>query len=156
MAHLQSDLNEFVELLNSNKVDFIVVGGHAVAFHGHPRFTGDIDFLVRPNAENGKRIVQVLVQFGFLSLGVQAADFEVPEQVIQLGRPPNRIDLLTAISGVSFEEAWSTRVAGQLGPNCVSFLGLDALLKNKAATGRDKDREDVKKLRAIASRKRIE
>ncbi len=104
---LQQDLREFVALLNSHRVDFLVVGGHAVAFHGHPRFTGDIDFLIRPSLQNA---TQVLNAFD-LSLSVE--DFVKPGNVVQLGRPPNRIDLLTSFSGVEFEDAWSSRASGK-------------------------------------------
>ncbi|MFZ5891176.1 MAG: hypothetical protein ACOY0T_09000 [Myxococcota bacterium] len=91
MAKLHSDLSEFVALLNSRSVEYVVVGGHAVAFHGHPRFTGDIDFLVRPTPENAYRVLLVLKDFGFGDLGLTADDLTAPERVVQLGRPPNRI-----------------------------------------------------------------
>src|ERR1700678_2529267 len=106
---LQEDLREFVELLNSHDVDYLIVGGYAVAYHGHPRFTGDIDFFVRPTADNARALLGVLEEFGFAELGLSANDFTSPHQVIQLGLPPNRIDLLTGISGVSFEQAWPGR-----------------------------------------------
>ena len=149
---LQQDLREFIELLNSLGVDCIVIGGHAVAYHGHPRFTGDIDFLVRPTRENADRLLETLRAFGFSELALSADDFTRPGAVIQLGRPPNRIDLLTSISGVEFEEAWNSRLGGELDGLPVSFLGLEALLKNKQASGRDKDLGDIKKLRAIAAK----
>lgn len=154
MAKLQSDLSEFVRLLNSHGVEYLVVGGHAVAFHGHPRLTGDVDFFFRASRENADRLLAVLSDFGFGDLGLSDDDLVAPERVIQLGRPPNRIDLLTSISGVSFEEAWATREAGDLGEHQVNYLGWDALLRNKTASDRDKDRLDVKKLRAIAARRK--
>jgi len=147
---LQRDLKEFIELLISSGVDFIIIGGHAVAFHGHPRFTGDIDFLVRSTPENAERIIATLKVFGFGEVGLSFQDFTRPGSVVQLGRPPNRIDLLTSISGVDFEEAWEGKVAGEIDGLAVFFLGLDALLKNKQASGRDKDLADVKKLQAVA------
>jgi predicted nucleotidyltransferase len=149
---LQQDLREFIELLNSLRVDYIVIGGHAVAFHGHPRFTGDIDFLVRSTRENAERLLEALRAFGFSELALSIDDFTRPNAVVQLGRPPNRIDLLTSISGVDFEEAWDSRLRGELDGIPVSFLGLEALLKNKQASGRDKDLGDIKKLRAIAAK----
>jgi hypothetical protein len=154
MAKLQRDLNEFVGLLNSQGVEYVVVGGHAVAFHGHPRFTGDIDLLVRPDRDNAQRLLRVLKDFGFGSLDLGPDDLTTPERIVQLGQPPNRIDLLSSISGVSFDEAWNTRVAGELGDHRVSFLGWDALIRNKTASNRDKDRLDVAKLQAIAARRR--
>lgn len=149
---LQKDLKEFIELLNSQKVDYIVIGGHAVAFHGHPRFTGDIDFVVRPTRGNAGCLLRVLRAFGFSELTLSEDDFLRPDTVIQLGRSPNRIDLVTSISGVEFAEAWDGRTSGELGGLPVHFLGLEALLKNKRATGRDKDLVDIKKLVAIAAR----
>jgi hypothetical protein len=140
--------------LNSHAVEYLVVGGHAVAFHGHPRFTGDIDFLVRPTAENADRVLAAVRDFGFGDLQLASGDFTVPERIVQLGRPPNRIDILTSISGVDFEDAWSDRVAATLDEQPVHFLGFDALIRNKKASGRDKDLADVKTLSAIAGRKR--
>jgi hypothetical protein len=154
LAKLQSDLSEFVELLNSHGVEYLVVGGYAVAFHGHPRLTGDIDFFLRCSRENAERVLLVLKDFGFGELELTVDDLVAPERVVQLGRPPNRIDLLTTISGVSFDDAWTTRIAGKLGDLCVHFIGCDALIRNKMASDRDKDRLDVKKLKAIASRKK--
>ncbi len=153
MATLHSDLSAFIGLLNSRRVEYLVVGAHAVAFHGHPRFTGDIDFLVRPTRENAERLLLVLNDFGFGDLNLTVDDLTRTERVVQLGHPPNRIDLLTSISGVSFDEAWTGRVRGELGDRSVDFLGWDALIKNKTASDRDQDRADVKKLTAIAARK---
>jgi hypothetical protein len=140
--------------LNSHGVEFVVVGAHAVAFHGHPRFTGDLDLLVRPAPENAERVMATLRAFGFPSPGLSAADFLRPDSVVQLGVAPNRIDLLTSITAVGFDEAWAGRAAGALGGLPVSFLGYDALLKNKLATGRSRDAEDVVRLKAIRSRER--
>ena len=150
---LQRDLREFIELLNSHGIDYVVVGGHAVAYHGHPRFTGDIDFLVRPTQQNGARLVEALRAFGFSELSLAAEDFVKPESIVQLGRPPNRIDLLTSISAVSFEEAWSSRVHADLDGLPVAFLGLDELLKNKQASGRPKDVADAAVLLARARKR---
>lgn len=151
---LAKDLREFIESLSSHGVEFVVVGAHAVAFHGHPRFTGDLDLLVRPAPENAGRLMAALRAFGFASPGLSAADFLRPESVVQLGVAPNRIDLLTSLTGVGFDEAWAGRVAGALGGLPVSFLGYDALLKNKQATGRTRDAEDVARLKAIRARER--
>ena len=146
---LEKDLREFIESLNSRRVDYIVVGGHAVAFHGHPRFTGHIDFFVRPSSQNAERLVEAITEFGFSELHLSADTFTRPNTVVQLGYPPNRIDLLTSISGVDFEEAWSNKAPGELDGLPVFFLGRDALLKNKRASGRDKDLVDVNKLSAV-------
>jgi predicted nucleotidyltransferase len=146
---LQTDLSEFVALLISRKVEFVVVGGHAVAFHGHPRYTGDIDIFIRPSPENAAKVMDALVAFGFGGLSISMEDLSKPARTIQLGRPPNRIDLLTIISGVSFEEAWETRVRGDLGGQGVDYIGFDALILNKQASGRDRDQMDVKQLQRI-------
>ena len=149
---LGKDLRKFIELLNSQKVDYIVVGVHAVAFHGHPRFTGDIDFLIRPSRENAARLIGAMAEFGFSEMKLSPDDFIPPNTVVQLGHPPNRIDLLTSISGVAFEEAWESRLSGDLDAIAVYFLGWDALLKNKRAAGRDKDLADVSKLSAVRAK----
>lgn len=140
---LQSDLREFIGLLNSRKVDYLVVGGHAVAFHGYPRFTGDVDFFINATPENAGRVLQVLDDFGFGSLGLDVQSLTQAGKVIQLGRPPNRIDLLTSISGVAFEEAWEQRIAAELDGIPVHFVSKEALIKNKRAAARSKDLADV-------------
>ncbi len=151
---LQQDLREFVALLNSHKVEFVVVGGHAVAFHGHPRFTGDIDFLIRPSVQNAKQVLDVLRAFGFGDLSLSVDDFVKLGNVVQLGRPPNRIDLLTSISGVGFEDAWTSRIQAELDGLPVCFLGWQSLIDNKQASGRPKDLADVAKLKAVAAARR--
>ena len=143
---LPKDLREFVESLNSHGVEYVLVGAYAMAYHSRPRYTEDIDILVRPSAENGVRLLGVIEAFGFTSLGLTAADFQTQNQVVQLGRPPNRIDILTSISGVSFEEAWQERQFGELDGVPAPFLSKDCLARNKAASGRDKDLEDLKRL----------
>lgn len=143
---LQTDLREFIALLNSHAVDYVIVGGHAVAFHGHPRFTGDIDFFVRPSSENATRLLAALDAFGFGDVGLDVAALTAPERIVQFGVPPNRIDLLTSISGVTFEDAWRSRVSSQLDGLPVAFLGRDALLANKRASARPKDLADVAEL----------
>jgi hypothetical protein len=151
---LQKDLREFIELLNSRGTDYLIVGGHAVAFHGHARFTGDIDFLVRPTSENASRVLDVLRAFGFGDLALTVDDFIIPGRIVQLGRPPNRIDLLTSISGVDFQEASASRMRAELDGLPVSFLGWQALIDNKRTSARAKDLADVAKLEAIAARRR--
>ena len=103
---LNRDFKEFAELLNAEGVEYLVVGGYALAAHGHPRYTGDIDFWLRPSSENIDRLLKVLRRFGFESLGLKAADFG-PDSVVQLGQPPRRIDLLTSIDGVEFDACWA-------------------------------------------------
>jgi hypothetical protein len=144
---LSKDLREFVECLNSNRVEYLVVGALAVSWHGFPRYSADIDFFLRASHANAERVLQAIRPFGFGGLDIAVDDFVTPGRVIQLGREPNRIDLLTSISGVGFEDAWSTRVEGEIDGLPAAFIGRDALLRNKAATGRAKDRIDIEELR---------
>jgi hypothetical protein len=144
--NLSKDLSEFIGLLRSTGVKYLIVGGHAVAFHGHPRFTGDIDFFVERSEANASRLEKVLQDFGFGDLGLTAADFLEPSIVVQLGRPPRRIDLLTSIDGVEFESAWSHRVDTEMGGYPVHFIGKQDLLRNKRATGRAQDLADLQRL----------
>ena len=146
---LQKDLREFIELLNSHKVDYLIVGGHAVAFHGHPRYTGDIDFLVRPTEENASRIVAAIKEFGFSDAESLKLSFVEQNKVIQIGRPPNRIDILTSASGIEFEEAWARSVEGAIDGVQVRFPDIEMLIKNKSASGRRKDLADVEELEKL-------
>lgn len=144
---LNKDLREFVELLNSNKVDYLVVGAFAVAWYGYPRFTADLDIFIRPDSNNAQRLLEALQQFGFGALGIESGDLTAVGQVVQLGVKPNRIDILTSVSGVGFEEAWQERVQGTLDGIPVTFIGRTALIRNKESTGRAKDRGDAEELR---------
>lgn len=143
---LNKDLREFIVWLNSTTIKHLIVGGHAVAFHGYPRFTGDIGFLVERTPENAVRLEKIVAEFGFANLGLTAKDFLEPGIVVQLGRPPNRIDLLTSIDGVEFAEAWPNRVPADLDGEAVTFIGRQELLKNKRASGRPQDAADLAKL----------
>jgi hypothetical protein len=111
---LQKDLKEFLRLLHFHGVEFIIVGAHTFAFYGVPRYTGDIDFFVRADSENAIKLEAVIQEFGFGALGLSRKDFVEPDQVIQLGVAPNRIDLLTGLSGVTFDEAWATKLQAEL------------------------------------------
>jgi hypothetical protein len=143
---LQKDLREFIALLLSRSVDFVVIGGHAVAFHGYPRLTDDLDILVRPTPENAQRLIEALRTFGFGDIGLSADDFLAADTVIQLGRAPNRIDLLTEIYGVTVDEIWQTKVPALLDGLPVTMIGRDALIRNKRATARPQDLVDADKI----------
>ena len=143
---IQQDFRDLLELFNSHKVEYIIVGGYALAFHGAPRYTGDMDIYVKPDAGNAQQIVSALDEFGFGSVGLAAADFEKPGQVIQLGVPPVRIDIITSIGGVSWNEAFTGQVAGKYGDIQVYYLGREQFLKNKRAVGRKKDLADIEAL----------
>ncbi len=140
---LHPDWKEFLELLNSHGVDYLVVGAHARSFYGVPRYTHDIDLLVRSSEANAAKLIAALRAFGFSSLGITAQDFLVPGRVVQLGVEPYRIDLLTSISGVEFDDAWSDRVAAELSGVPVNFISLRAYRRNKLAAGRPKDLADL-------------
>ena len=129
----------------------LVVGAHAVAFHAKPRFTKDLDLLVEPTKENGRRIVQALDDFGFGSVGLEAKDFAEPGMIIQLGIAPNRIDLLTSIERVTFARAWAGRVLGRFGSREVFYLGREELIRAKEAAGRPQDEIDLQWLRDSGS-----
>jgi hypothetical protein len=143
---LTKDSREFVEYLRSNKVEFLVVGALAVSWHGFPRYSGDIDFFLRPDRENAQRVITALDQFGFGGLGISVEDLSAENRIIQLGVEPNRIDLMTSISGVSFEEAWQSRVQVKLDGVEVYVIGREALIRNKRASNRAKDIIDVEEL----------
>ena len=144
---LSKDLREFIECLNSNEVEYLIVGALAVSWHGFPRYSADIDFLIRPSPANAERVLRALAQFGFGGIGISAADLTVEGKVIQLGREPNRIDLMTSVTGVTFDDAWDDLSPGHLDGTPVNFIGRASLLRNKDATGRAKDRIDAEELR---------
>lgn len=149
---LTKDSREFIECLRSNKVEFLIVGALAVSWHGFPRYSGDIDFFVRPGRENALRLMAALKKFGFGSLGITLDDLSLEDRVIQLGVEPNRIDLMTSISGVSFDEAWQSRVPASLEALEVNIIGREALIRNKRASGRAKDLIDVEELTRVAKK----
>ena len=140
------DFKELLELLNAHKVDYLVVGGYALAFHGAPRFTGDIDLFVKPEAANAKRILEALAQFGFGSLNLSEADFTAPENVVQFGVPPVRVDIMNSLTGVSWEKANAGRVRGAFDETIVQFISREDLIANKSALGRKKDLADIEAL----------
>ena len=143
---IRNDFKELLELFNKHKVEYLVVGGYALAFHGAPRFTGDIDLYVRPVHENAERILHALDEFGFGSLDLSEEDFATPGKVVQLGVPPVRIDIITRISGVSWEKADESKVSGEYGGTPVHFISREDLIANKRETGRKKDAADIEAL----------
>jgi len=143
---IQSDFKELLELFNSHKVEYLITSAYALAFHGAPRYTGDIDLYIKPDSSNASRIVKALDQFGFGNLGLKSEDFTTPGQIIQLGIPPARIDIITSISGVSWEEAETGKIAGSCGGIPVYFIGREQFIANKQATGRKKDLADLESL----------
>ncbi len=143
---LNQDFREFVQSLNDNGVRYLVIGGYALAFHGHPRYTKDLDIWVQASPENARRMIKALTDFGFASLGLEPEDFMEPDKVIQLGYPPARIDLLTKPSGVDFEPCYVNRIQVEIDGVQVNFIDLENLKRNKRAAGRNQDLADLENL----------
>ena len=143
---LNQDFREFIQSLNDNEVHYLVVGGYAVALHGYPRYTKDIDIWIELSLANAKRLVSALEDFGFGSLGLSTEDFLEPDTIIQLGYPPNRIDLITTLSGLDFNDCFSSRLAVEMDDTVVNFIDLENLKKNKRASGRNQDLADLDNL----------
>jgi hypothetical protein len=141
-----SDFKDLLALFNAQGVEYLLVGGYALAFHGAPRFTGDLDIFVKPSPENAQRIMAAINQFGFASTGLGPADFNAPDKVVQLGVPPVRIDVMTSLTGVSWEEAWSGRVKGTYAGLDVFYIGIEEFVKNKRSLGRQRDIADLEAL----------
>ena len=143
---LTQDFREFFQSLNDHNVRYLVIGGYAVAFHGHPRYTKDIDVWIEADKTNAQKLIDALRAFGFGSLGLEAEDFLDPDDVIQLGYPPNRIDLLTALKGVDFDTCYASKIVVEIQDTSVNFIDLENLKKNKRATGRLQDLADLEQL----------
>jgi hypothetical protein len=143
---LSKDFREFIELLNENKVRYLVVGGYAVAIHGHPRYTKDLDIWIELSSENAENILQALKKFGFGELGLKPADFLERDQIIQLGYPPNRIDILTTLKNLKFDDCDKARVEVEIQGLKIRFIDIENLKQNKRATGRPQDLADAENL----------
>jgi len=144
---INKDFKEFIELLNKNQVKYLVVGGYALAFHGYPRYTKDIDFWVWIDKKNAENIIKTLHDFGFSSLDIKEEDFLCPGYVVQLGQPPSRIDLLTSVTGLEFEECYTSKVHINIQGSEVDFIDLENFKKNKRAVGRHQDLADLDNLK---------
>lgn len=145
---LNPDFKEFLQLLSAHNVRYLVVGGYAVAFHGYPRYTKDIDIWIENTPENASRLLQVLEEFGFGSLGLKVEDFLEPDTIIQLGYAPNRIDLLTSIPASEFSKCYEQRVDAEIEGILVHFINLSHLIQSKRASGRHQDLADIENLQA--------
>ncbi len=143
---LNPDFKEFAELLNSTGVEYLIVGGYALAAHGYPRYTGDLDLWIRATEENSAQLLAALDRFGFGGLGLTRTDFTTPGKVVQLGYPPARIDLLTSIDGVDFPACHARRVIIEIDGVALPFIGLEDLRANKHASGRAQDLADLDRL----------
>lgn len=140
------DFKEFVELLINHNAEYLIVGGYAVGVHGHPRYTGDIDIWLNPTSENAGRILACVNEFGFASYGLKLDDFMKEGNIVQLGYPPLRIDLLTQIDGVTFNECYQNKTQVEIEGLLVNFIGYNDLLKNKKESGRLRDLDDINNL----------
>jgi hypothetical protein len=140
------DFREFVELLIKHQVEYLIVGGYAVGIHGHPRYTGDLDIWLNPSTINAQKIILCVNEFGFSSFKLKVEDFTKEGNIIQLGYPPLRIDLLTEIDGVTFEECYDNKKVIDIEGLQVNFIGYWDLLKNKKVSGRHKDLDDIENL----------
>lgn len=143
---LNKDFVEFIELLNKHKVEYMIVGGYALAFHGKPRQTGDMDVWIHNSEANAEKIMKVVGDFGLGSLGLRKDDFIKEGSITQIGYPPLRIDILNTIDGVKFKEAMTNRQAIEIQGLKVYFIGQNDLIRNKRATGRAQDIADIREL----------
>jgi hypothetical protein len=158
-SHFSPDIQDFLFLLSAHKVRYVIVGGEAVIYHGFARLTGDVDIFFEPSAKNVQHLYRALVKFWQGSVpGLRSAqELLSPRIIIQFGVPPNRIDLVSSITGVPFRDAWTSRASEKIMMKkricSVFFIGLDQLIKNKEALRRHKDLEDLRYLRAVAKKR---
>lgn len=150
---MEPDFREFIELLKKHEVEFIIVGGFAVALHGYPRFTDDLDVLVKRDKENANRLLQAVTEFGFGSLGLEVEDFTKDDMIVQLGYPPLRIDIITSISGIEdYKQLFENAISIEAENMHLKIISLDDLIKNKESTNRSIDRTDAQKLKKIRAK----
>jgi predicted nucleotidyltransferase len=147
MVRLHQDYREFIKLLNESGVEYLVIGAFALAFHGLPRFTGDIDFWVNSSIENSKKVYNCIKDFGFPMGKITETDFNSDDLIFQIGYPPVRIDILTAVSGLDFNNSFKNKKIKRSGTLKINFLSIDDLIKNKKASGRKKDLVDLDVIR---------
>ena len=143
---LPADFKDFLQLLNSAKVEYLLVGGYAVGHYGYPRTTGDMDIWVAANPSNASKVASVLRQFGFATESIDSAKFSTPDQVVRMGIPPICIDVITSASGVEFDRCYARRFATKIDGVEVSIIHIEDLKQNKKASGRTKDLNDLENL----------
>lgn len=151
-TEFHKDFRDLCELLNAARVDFLIVGGYAVAFHGAPRFTGDLDLFIRPEPDHVARMLAALIDFGYPAAGTEPDYLLTQKKILQLGHVPVQVHLMTEITGVNWADAWSSRKGSTYGGVPIFFLGLSVLIANKTATGRAKDLADAEALRSREDR----
>ncbi len=145
-TQLPQDFKEFLKLLNEQQVDYLLIGGYAVGYHGYPRATNDLDIWIAIHPENAQKIVAVLHEFGFNVPELDADLFLAPDSIVRMGVPPMRLEILTSISGIEFDEAYPQRIVDNLDGVEVNLISLDMLKRNKKASGRFKDLDDLEHL----------
>ncbi|MCX7045963.1 MAG: hypothetical protein NTX50_10830 [Candidatus Sumerlaeota bacterium] len=146
MIHFPPDFKDFLKLLNSHRVKYLLIGGYAVGYHGYPRPTGDMDIWIALSPSNAERVAKALVEFGFAEEDVPIALFEVAGNIIRMGVPPLRLEIVTKISGVEFDSCYAKRASALIDGIKVNIIGLDDLKANKKASGRHKDMNDLEQL----------
>ncbi len=151
---LNKDLREFVGLLKEKGVKYLVIGGYAVAYHGYPRYTKDIDIWVWLNEENAQKVIETIKAFGMASMNILVEDLLNKNSVIQLGMPPNRIDILTDLETLDFETCYAQKEVLNLDGLEISFIDFDSLVQSKLVAGRPQDKVDAKKLKERKSKKK--
>ncbi len=144
--NIHKDFEEFLQLLNDEMVEYVIVGGYAVAFHGYVRATQDIDLFFRNSEKNILRIQKALLSFGISTTSEQLLEFKDPGSILRMGLPPVKIEMINSISGLSFNEVWENRNSGHYGTVPVNFISFEHLLKNKRESGRPKDIADIDEL----------
>jgi len=142
----EKDYEEFLKLLNKNKVRYVIVGAFALALYSKPRYTKDLDILIEPEEKNVKKLMNVLHKFGFKNINIKKEDLTKKGQILQLGYEPVRIDIITSIAGCSFEEVWNNKFKEKYGKTLVNFIGKKELIKNKKAISRKQDIADLELL----------
>lgn len=151
---IEKDFREFIQLLNENEVKYLIIGGYAVAFHGYPRYTKDLDFWVWAEPSNAELLLKTIQDFGLATLNLSIEDLTDPDNVIQLGYEPNRIDLIVQLDGLDFEACYTRRIDMQLDEISVHFIGLEDLIENKMSTGRLQDKADANNLKKRTENKK--
>lgn len=153
---LDKDFKEFIELLNEHDVNYLVIGGYAVNYHGYPRYTKDLGFWLRMTKPNIEKLIEVIRAFGFNELNLKVDDFMIPENIVQLGYEPYRIDLLVDVEGVEFQACYERRTEGELDGTPVKFLSLQDLITAKNKAGRLQDLADAEQLQKIRDKSKVE
>ena len=148
-SFLSKDIRELVAIITAHDVEFVLVGGHAVGFHGHVRATMDVDFIVRPGRENNRKMLAALEEFGFGGAGIDPHIFENEGHMLTIGAKPNEVDLVTSLEGCATKDIFEHAVEGRIGETTIKVIGLDELLATKRTASRPKDQVDIIELEAI-------